>query len=163
MTDSIYCVDTSTLIDLRHYPRQVFGSVWDRLEELVSSGRLISTDEVLVELERRDDDVYRWAHTHRDLFRAPSREVILQVQQITNDFPDWGDLANRETAWADPLVVAEAVVEQRRQEAVLFGTLCVVLTEERKPPALRIPLVCERYGLDAVNFHEMLEREGWKF
>jgi len=39
----------------------------------------------------------------------------------------------------------------------------VVLTEEKKPPALRLPMVCERYGLVAVNFHEMLEREGWTF
>jgi hypothetical protein len=159
----IYCVDTSTLIDLRHYPRQIFTSVWQRIEELASGGRLISTDEVLIELSRRDDAVYRWAMDHRTLFRPPSREVILQAQQILNDFPEWGDLANREAPWADPLVVAEAVVEHRRQEQELFGSPCLVLTEERKPPAIRIPMVSERYGLTAVNFHEMLEREGWTF
>jgi hypothetical protein len=159
----VYCVDTSTLVDLRHYPRPTFGSLWQHLETMISDERLISTDEVLVELERRDDEVYRWARQHSGVFRSPSRDVILQVQQILNDFPDWGDLASREGPWADPLVVAEAVVEQRTQEASLFGSTCLVLTEERKPPALRIPLVCERYDITAVNFHEMLEREGLTF
>lgn len=164
MTDAtIYCVDTSTLVDLRHYPRHIFASVWQRFEQVISEGRLISTDEVLVELARRDDDLFHWAQAHRALFRPPTREVILRVQQILNDFPEWGDLANRETAWADPLVVAEAIVEHRRQEEGLFGSPCLVLTEEKKPPALRIPRVCRRYGIEALNFHEMVEREGWTF
>jgi len=123
MTDAaIYCIDTSTLIDLRHYPRHIFGSVWQRLEEMASQGRLISTDEVLLELARRDDDLHRWAQGHRALFRPPTREVILQVQEVLNDFPEWGNLVNRETPWADPLVVAEAILEQRRQEEGLFGS-----------------------------------------
>jgi hypothetical protein len=159
----IYCVDTSTLIDLRHYPRRTFESLWHQLETMTSEGRLISTDEVLVELERRDDEIYRWARQHSGVFRSPSRDVILQVQQLLNDFPYWGDLASREGPWADPLVVAEAVVEQRTQEASLFGSTCLVMTEERKPPALRIPLVCDRYDIASVNFHEMLEREGLTF
>jgi len=37
MTDAtIYCVDTNTLVDLRHYPIHIFGSVWQSLEEMVS-------------------------------------------------------------------------------------------------------------------------------
>jgi hypothetical protein len=164
MTDAaIYCVDTSTFIDLRHYPRHIFESVWQRLEGMASRGRLISTDEVLLELARRDDDLHRWGQDHRALFRPPTREVILQAQQVLNDFPEWGDLVTRETPWADPLVVAEAIVEQRRQDEGLFGSSCMLLTEEKKPPALRIPMVCERYGIVAVTFHEMLEREGWTF
>ncbi|MBI4641979.1 MAG: DUF4411 family protein [Candidatus Tectomicrobia bacterium] len=39
----MYCIDTSSLIDLkRRYPMDIFPCVWDKLHSLAQFGRLIS-------------------------------------------------------------------------------------------------------------------------
>ncbi len=51
MSDVVYCVDTSSIIDLAHnYPADVFQSVWTRIDELLQSGRLIVHERVRSEL-----------------------------------------------------------------------------------------------------------------
>ena len=59
----IYSIDTSALLDgwRRHYPPDVFVSVWERIEGLIAGGELRATEEVRIELERKDDDVFKWA------------------------------------------------------------------------------------------------------
>ena len=57
-----YCIDTSAILDgwVRHYPIDTFPALWDRLDRLVDSGRLCTSDEVLRELEAKDDDALAW-------------------------------------------------------------------------------------------------------
>jgi len=63
MTADICCIDASSLIKLRQdFPRQVFPSVWERVEEMVRAGRLIAPDEVLQEI-KNDDVLGPWAKT----------------------------------------------------------------------------------------------------
>jgi len=50
-----YVVDTNALIDLwrRRYPPDVFPTLWQRIEELISSGELVAPQEVLSELQKQ--------------------------------------------------------------------------------------------------------------
>ena len=62
MVDSkfLYCFDTSAFLDgwSRYYPPEVFHSLWeDNMNDLVGDGRIISSIEVLNELEEKDDDI----------------------------------------------------------------------------------------------------------
>ena len=43
-----YVIDTSAVIDLyrRRYPRQIFGSLWSDIDELVRSQLLVTVDKV---------------------------------------------------------------------------------------------------------------------
>jgi len=46
-----YCIDTSALIDFnRTYPRDVFPSLWEKMELMVKNGNLIAPKEVLNEI-----------------------------------------------------------------------------------------------------------------
>ena len=51
-----YSLDTSAIVQAwrTHYPPEVFPSVWQRLEELIDSGELRASEEVLYELERSE-------------------------------------------------------------------------------------------------------------
>ena len=48
----MYVIDTSALLDgwARHYPPDVFPSLWSLIEEMIKVGELLSPGEVLVEL-----------------------------------------------------------------------------------------------------------------
>ena len=56
-------VDTGAILDgwRRYYPPDVFPDVWTGIEELIEKGELRATEEVLVELEKRGDDIFAWA------------------------------------------------------------------------------------------------------
>jgi len=60
-----YVIDTNALIDLwrRRYPRDVFPTLWQKIEELIKSGELVAPQEVLSELQRQHDELYLWAKT----------------------------------------------------------------------------------------------------
>ncbi|MCK5602211.1 DUF4411 family protein, partial [Candidatus Pacearchaeota archaeon] len=72
-----YCIDTSAILDgwVRYYPPDVVPGLWEKLENLISNGQLIATEEVLYELEKKKDDVYKWAKKHEKMF-VPIDEKI---------------------------------------------------------------------------------------
>jgi hypothetical protein len=55
-----YSIDTSAILDAwtRYYPPDVMPGLWKQLEELVDNGQLLATEEVLYELEKKEDNVY---------------------------------------------------------------------------------------------------------
>ena len=57
-----YSVDTSALLDawVRYYPPDVFETLWKQLDSLVAKGRLLAIDEVRRELEKKDDELFKW-------------------------------------------------------------------------------------------------------
>ena len=58
-----YCFDTSVFINAwqRDYPPDVFPTVWNNIEQLITNLRILAPEEVRVELERKDDEVLKWA------------------------------------------------------------------------------------------------------
>lgn len=65
-----YSIDTSALMDgwLRYYPPEVFERLWERMDELIDEGRLLAVDEVLREIEQKDDSLLAWAKERPALF-----------------------------------------------------------------------------------------------
>lgn len=57
-----YVIDSSSLIDLkRKYPVDVFPGVWEKIDDLIVSNRLIAPEEVFNEIENGDDELVPWA------------------------------------------------------------------------------------------------------
>ena len=59
----LYSIDTSAILDawIRWYPPDLFPRLWENIELLIKEKRLIASEEVLVELEKKDDAVFKWA------------------------------------------------------------------------------------------------------
>ena len=57
-----FCVDTSAWLDgwNRDYPRDVFPTLWQNIEERVAANEIIASEEVYVELQKKDDDLHDW-------------------------------------------------------------------------------------------------------
>jgi hypothetical protein len=149
-----YSIDTSVLIDAYrvHYPPQVFPSVWAVLDELADTGVMAAPEEVLCELEVRDDHLLKWSRDHRGMFRPLSETVQKRVTDVLALCPALIDADASGPAAADPYVIALAEVEG-----------CAVVTSEKatgnvaKP---RIPDVCKGLGIACLDLVAMLSQEG---
>jgi hypothetical protein len=133
-----YSIDTSAILDAwrRHYPRDVFPALWVRFEGAIASGALRATEEVLVELERKDDEVYDWAKQQADFFVPLDEEIQQAVSEILLTHERLLDTrANRSAA--DPFVIALAQL-----------THCAVVTGERRTGSIDRRL-CELPGRHA--------------
>lgn len=151
-----YCIDTSSMLQAqRAYPMEVFPNVWDHLERLVEGGRLLSSEEVLRELEKKEQDVvYAWALKHSKMFVAPVESVQREVLRIMEEFPKLVDERTGKS-FADPWVIATAIH---------LGD-CAVVTEETLsgPDRPKIPTVCAARQLKCIRLLEVIRRESWVF
>src|SRR5262245_4712998 len=79
----MYSIDTSTLLGgwVRYYPPDVFGSVWNGLKSLGNGGILVASEEVVEELAKKQDDIWKWTKT--ELTPHPmDAEIQLAVADI---------------------------------------------------------------------------------
>jgi len=151
-----YSIDTSAILDgwIRYYPPDVFPEVWDRIDKLIESGRLIATEEVLEEIKRKDDDVLEWAEKRRHMFVPIDEDIQRVVKAILKDHPKLID-ERKGRSGADPFVIALAKIRG-----------CHVVTGEfptggKKRP--KIPDVCNAFGIRSFNLLEMFRRERFVF
>ena len=165
MALAIYVIDTSSLIELKPYPGDVFPSLWSNLGLLVKARRLISTEMVLKELDRyaRKDEITRWAQANRRIFKAIDADQLKKVKKILSEYQSWVDPDGERNA-ADPFVVALAMTRETRPTLDIVGGVRLVVSEERfKENKVNIPSVCRRYGIECIPLFEMFRREGWQF
>jgi hypothetical protein len=104
-----YSIDTSALIDAYrvHYAPHVFRSVWVVLAELADNGIMCAPEEVLRELEARDDALLQWGKDHRAMFHPLDTAAQRRAQDILNQYPALVD-PNSFGPVADPFVIALA-------------------------------------------------------
>lgn len=151
----IYSIDTSALIDawVRWYPPDLFPKLWENIETLISEQRIFATEEVLVELEKKDDDIFKWAKKQQ-MFYPLTTEIQTFVSQILTKYPRLVD-SRRERSQADPFVIALAKHKN-----------CVVITGEKNfgtEDRPRIPIVCKEFGIKSISIVQLIRSEGWRF
>lgn len=151
-----YSLDTSALLEAwrRSYPRDVFPSLWEKLEGLISTGDLRATEEVFFELERQDDEVLDWAKENPSLFIEIDDAIQRDVQSILEKFPRLVD-TRKSRSGADPFVIALAL-----------GRRSTVVTNERasgSPDRPHIPDVCTALGIRCITILELIREQGWVF
>lgn len=97
----MYSVDTSAILDgwIRYYPPDVFGTVWTRLAELAGVGKLFASDEVMSELEKKDEGAWNWAKQHLSLVPIDtlSRLPWLIFSRSISDWSTLGRTGHKQT------------------------------------------------------------------
>lgn len=148
-------MDTSAFLNAwrRSYPPDVFPSLWEKVGKLAQEGKLIASEEVLVELEKKDDDVYAWAKQREQMFIPIDGLIQQAVRGILLQYPRLLD-TRKNRSGADPFVIALAQTEK-----------CIVVTgespshSEQRP---RIPDVCDALGIRYIDFVQMAREQGWR-
>jgi len=153
--DLLYCLDTSVFIESwwRLYPPDTFPTFWEKLDEAIDEEILIAPVIVLTELEKKDDDIYKWAKERHSLFR-PLDADLQQIQtEIVNRFPRL-TIQVKNRSLADPWVIALAQFTQ-----------CPVVSMENpgSDSRPRIPDVCGQLGIGHINVVELIRALEWRF
>ena len=144
----LYCVDTSAWLDgwRRHYPADVFPSMWRKIEEQVAAGIIVSSEDVYIELGKKDDDLHKWIQSRKQMLIAPSEAIQQKVANLLAKYPRLVDTLKGRSQ-ADPFVIATA---GELNAAVVTGESGGTL---EKP---RIPFVCQTEGIKCISFLEMI-------
>jgi predicted nucleic acid-binding protein len=152
----IYCVDTSAWLDgwARDYPPDVFPSLWDKLAECILAGTLKCSEEVYVELEKKEDALRDWLKARKQVIVPIDEKIQRIVAELLGAYPRLVD-THRNRSQADPFVIAT-------EESL--GAVVVTAEKPRgKLDTPKIPDVCEVRNLRCITFLDMLRKLGWKF
>lgn len=151
-----YSIDTSILIEswVRLYAQDTFPQVWKKLDELIEQGNLIATEEVLFELERKEDKLYEWAKQRKSMF-IPVDENLQRV--VTDILSKHKKLVKegKNRSSADPFVIALAQVQN-----------CAVITFENPSGNMdkpKIPDVCSSLKIRCLKMLDLFREQKWKF
>ncbi len=155
----IYVFDTSSLLQLQAYYPSTFPSFWEKFDDLVADGRILSVAEVRKEIDNQATatHILDWVDVWKRIFTVPTPEEQAYVAEIFS-IPHFQQLVGikqiqRGMPVADPFIVARG-----RHLAA-----CVVTEESLKDNAAKIPNVCKHFGVDCVKLRDFLQREGWRF
>ena len=142
----------------RNFYRKTFRTLWENFNVLVADGSILSTREVLREIEDSADQSLRdWSRLNQHLFETPTGVEGLFVAKIYA-VPHFQYNIEQQKLLkggkiADPFVIAKAAVEGRT----------VVTMEKFKKDGAKIPNVCKRFGIPCLSLEEFMESENWEF
>jgi len=154
-----YVFDTSPFSVLfKNFYRKQFPTLWERFDELVEQGLIVSTREVAREIQDCPiENLREWAREHENLFTTPTAAEAAVVSRIFA-VRHFQQNIERQKLYkggkcADPFVVARAVVE----------SAAVVTMESLRPNSAKIPNICERFEVSWFTLQSFMEREQWEF
>jgi hypothetical protein len=152
-----YIFDSSTLIKVfNHYYREQFPSFWQKFDEAILNGKIISVRAVKNELKDKENGLSAFVERN-DIFYNPTDEetifiaTIFQNRHFQSLISKKARLLGREVA--DPYLIAKAKISNS----------CVVTEEKLKANAAKIPNVCQNFKVSCVNFEGFMKKEGWSF
>ena len=155
MSTPKYVFDTNVFIILKNnYPSDIgiFAPLWEKIEKLFEDEIIISSDEVIDEIEKGNDGLKDWAKAHKSSF-FPSNEPIQEtVREILQQFNGLVTSPNKPNG-ADPFIIALA-----RQ------LNCTLVTEEKRSGNdlfPKIPNVCEYYHIRCIKFFDFLRENNF--
>lgn len=153
----IYVFDSNTLIKIfSHYYPDRFPSFWQKFDEYVNNGKIISVRTVKTELKDGSDSLASFVKDN-NIFATPTDQetsfiaTIFQIKHFQDLISKKARLRGKEVA--DPYLIARA--------KILDG--CVVTEEKFKPNAAKIPNVCQKFDVYCINLEQFMKNEGWSF
>jgi predicted nucleic acid-binding protein len=155
MSDPKYVFDTNIFIILKNkYPPDIsiFAKLWEEIETLFEKGVIISSDEVIEEIEKGNDELKNWAKLHKNSFYSSDESIQNIVRDILQKFEVLVTKAKKSNG-ADPFVIALA-----KQKS------CIVVTEEKRNGTdlnPKIPNICEYYNIKCIDLIDFLRENNF--
>ena len=150
-----YSVDTSAFLDAwdRHYPPDVFGSIWEQMDIAARNGTLLAADEVLRELSKKADGAHAWMKTRPEMVISVDAQIEGHVREIMRRYPRLVD-TKKGRSGGDPFVIAVARARN-----------LTVITSENLQGNIQVPKipdVCQHMGIPCIRLLDFFREQGWK-
>lgn len=156
----IYVFDNSSLSNiLNHYYPDRFPSFWEKFNDIVNRGKLISVREVRNELTGKFDEktIEILIKNNKSFFLDPTTEELGLITEIYTVKHFQQNLEKKKILsggyFADPFVIAKAWKENAT----------VITEEEYKEHGAKIPNICEHFKIPCLKLEGFLAKEDWKF
>ena len=112
---------------------------------------IVTCSEIVDEI--KDKDIICWLNMQQCDVLDIDDEVQMNVRKIVTDNPKMIEFTGKSgTSSGDAFLIATAMK---------YGL--AVITEENPDKPTKIPQICKKYGLQAMNITKLCEVEGWKF
>jgi len=151
---TMYCIDTSSLINLKLYRRDVFPTIWNKLEDMIKDGELISPLEVYGETQRyyMKDEIYYWCTKNKKMFKDIDEFQGRKLKDIEEQYDKkyWENEMNK-PKWADPWVIALSICEE-----------AIIVADEKNKPN-RIPYISATFGKEYLTLLDFFKKIGIKY
>ncbi len=149
-----YIIDTSAILSQKPnelHRRTVHKSQWEKIDELIRNQEIVVCSEIYDEV--KDKEI-------RKLLRSLNCKVIeidddiqRNVKKIVTECPKLISFTEKSgTSSGDAFLIATAMKYD-----------LIIITEENKQKANKIPQVCQKFNLDCINILEFCEKEHWVF
>ncbi|MFA4852784.1 MAG: DUF4411 family protein [Bacteroidales bacterium] len=151
-TSDIYIIDMSSIKELHdRYPKNLFPTIWQHITSLIHEEQLFSHIEVLREIRNTiypKDKLLLWSNKNKKIFSGMDDCQIGKMPLIKSKFnlDYWNNNMNRPAPWADPYLIAMAMCEKG-----------IIITQEHKTKANRIPPIAKEFGIDSFNLLEFFQ------
>ena len=151
-----YSLDTSGILDawVRHYPQDVFPAIWSQMDIAAKNGEIFVIEEVLRELEKKEDGIHKWAKLRGTIIVPIDSEIQKYVVEIMSKYSRLVD-SKKNRSIGDPWVIALA---QARGLTVVTGEKA---TGNMARP--KIPDVCRDLGLSCIEIVDFFRKQGWRW
>lgn len=148
-----FCLDSNVLIEAwnGYYAPGFCKDYWKCLEELSDRGSIFVTEKVFREIEKRDDELFKWVKQQKELLvREISKDVESNLQRIYLSERNRRLIDSiKGRSIADPWVIAHAMAEK--------ATVVTKENYESNPTKrIKIPNVCEEMGVPWMNDFEFI-------
>ncbi|HEY6184947.1 MAG TPA: DUF4411 family protein [Terriglobales bacterium] len=149
-----YSIDTSAFLDawVRNYPPDVFPSIWEQMDGAAKDGTLLASDEVLRELERKEDGAHKWMKERAQMVFALDPEIEQHVRDIMHRYPRLVD-TKKGRSGGDPFVIALARAKNLTVITAEYAT--------GKLDVPRIPDVCIDLGIRWIRVLDFFREQKW--
>ena len=155
----IYVFDTSSFQQLFVcYSHHRFPSVWKKFDNIVSSRRVTSIEQVFNEIESRDkkNGELEWAQKHKELFPSLSHNDSLFLNQIYS-VPEYRHVVPTDQRDANTAADAFLIARAKAVDGM------VITQERQRNNRVTIPAICRYFGILCGTLDHLMQRENWTF
>lgn len=154
----VYCIDTSSLINLIPpwkkdvYRRDVFPTLWEKLENMIILDELISPIEVYEEIKVGRDEIYEWCKKNKKMFKDIDDCQRQRFQNVREQYDaNYWETGSSKPQWADPWVIALSICEE------------TVIVADEKNTSNRIPFIAEKFRIECLGLIDFFKEIGVKY
>ena len=150
-----YIIDASSILSqnpTEKHRRHVQKSLWEKIDSYIHDGIIVTCSEVAGEI--KDKDIKSRLQELGCVELLIDDEIQLNVRKIVTDVPNMIEFTpnNSGSSSGDAFLIATAMK---------YGL--TVITEENKDKRYKIPQICKRYGIEAIDILMFCEKESWSF
>lgn len=149
-----YIIDTSSILSQKPgetHRRNVYKGQWEKIEQQIKEHTIVTCSEIADEI--KDDNIKQWLVAQQCYIIEIDDTIQDYVKKIVTENPKMIEFSgDSETSSGDAFLIATAMKYH-----------LIVITEENRDKANKIPQICKRYGIESVNITALCEREGWEF